>query len=481
MKSMPRDARISAIPRDPAKNMTLKASLDGSIEKVLIECQGNTGRAVPDTSVRPRVKQEHQAHQERNMTRTILFLVVAGFAALEAAGETRSTGAAVDDRSELVRINIGAASNLDLDDALALVRENHGAGLVRRLGRIRAMTIEVAPSDVEWLVADAALRSLVDYVELDGVARIPEDEEWMAQFSEGGMARELGESVVPNDEYYHRQWAPACVDLERAWGRFGFEKRSVTIAILDTGVDYNHEDLIGNVDTENGWDFVNDDADPMDDYGHGTACAAVASAVTDNGIGIAGVVNASVLPIKVLDEHGFGSWSDVAAGIDYAVGLGAQVISMSLGGGHDATLERACEDARSAGVSVFAAAGNGRNDRSNYPATFTSVIGVGALDLGCTEIAWYSSRGFGDHEVEGNVEIVAPGEHIYSTNPTFNYNYWSGTSFACPLTAGIGAGYVSLTPWNNGQIRAHLQENADPLGDAYDFGYGRVDAYPFED
>ncbi len=176
-----------------------------------------------------------------------------------------------------------------------------------------------------------------------------------------------------------------------------------------------------------------------------------------------------------------GWWSDVAAGIEHALAQGARVISTSIGGEHDATLQRACDDAYASGVLVFASAGNWGNDWRNYPVSFTSVIGVGALDEGCTEVAYFSSRGFGDHLQEGKVELAAPGSYIYSTHRDGLYKYWSGTSFSCPLAAGIGAGYVALSAWNNQRIRAHMQLSADGIGDPFDCGYGRVDAFAFGD
>ena len=400
---------------------------------------------------------------------------------------------AVNPREEegRVRVNIGAGSAAKLEQALVIAEQRFAAEPVRRYGRINAATVDVAAADLAALGADADLRRLTDYVERDGVVAIPEAmglplprERERRQGGGGkGMAGDAdgGEGLTPNDEYYDLQWGPACTDLERAWGRWGFAARDVIIAILDTGVDYTHPDLEGNVDTERGWDFVNNDADPFDGYGHGTSCAGIAAGVADNSMGVAGAINAMILPIKVLDDEGYGSWSDVVAGIAYAVDAGADVISMSIGGGYDSSLERACADARDAGVLVFAAAGNWGNDWPVYPATFTSVIGVGALEQGCSSVAYYSSRGFGDDREEGNVEIVAPGSFIYTIADAGRYLYRWGTSFACPLAAGIGAGYVSLSTWSNRDIRHHIQSNADPVEGWDEAGYGIVDAYPFAD
>jgi subtilisin/minor extracellular protease Epr len=156
----------------------------------------------------------------------------------------------------------------------------------------------------------------------------------------------------------------------------------VNVAILDTGIDYNHPDLNDNY--MGGYDFANGDSDPMDDNGHGTHCAGILAA-EDNGEGVVGVApEAYLYAVKVLNSGGSGSVSDVIAGIEWSV-TNMQVISMSLGGGYSESMEAACDAAYNAGIVVVASAGNsgnppGKGDNVGYPAGYSSVIAVAATD-----------------------------------------------------------------------------------------------------
>lgn len=374
-----------------------------------------------------------------------------------------------------VRVNIGAATTGELMELVGVATEELDGVSVRTLGRLRAATVVVPRRRLSELRAHPLVEELADYLELDERARIPE------QIVAGALDEEgPGAMAKPNDPSFPRQWGPACVQLDMAWDRVGFVRANARLAIVDSGIDLDHPDLAAHVLVSEGWDFVNNRANADDDNGHGTHCAGIAAAVIDNGIGVAGVLNGKLIPVKVLDAGGSGWWSDVAAGIDWAIEHDADVISMSLGGGRDRTVERAVERAVEAGVLVFAAAGNHGNSVKNYPAAFTETIGVGALAT-CDRIAYYSGRGFGDHDTEGNVEIVAPGSDIYSTYKDGRYASLSGTSMATPMAAAIGLAYVELTPWPAATIRAHIQHSADDLGAETDFGYGRIDAWPFWD
>lgn len=279
----------------------------------------------------------------------------------------------------------------------------------------------------------------------------------------------------PNDPSWSKQWGPKNIKCPDGWGGAG--SNSAVIAILDTGVDLTHEDLIDNLWTDgsgnHGRDVYNDDNDPQDENGHGTHCAGIAAAVTNNGKGIAGVagskINVKIMAVQVLSSGGSGSSASVAGGIDYAVSKGADVISMSLGGGGSSTMETACKNAHNAGVVVVAAAGNDNSDRKSYPAGYDSyVIAVGATDNN-NEKASFSN--YGDW-----VDIAAPGVNIYSTYITKNkYRSLSGTSMACPHVAGVAALGVSRG-WSNTRVWEELENSADELSDKDFVEWGKVDA-----
>jgi len=155
---------------------------------------------------------------------------------------------------------------------------------------------------------------------------------------------------VPNDPEYFQQWGITKIKADLAWD---IEKGSkdITIAIVDTGIDYNHEDL-GNY-ISGGYDWVNDDANPWDDEEHGTHCAGIAAATMDNSTGVAGIAQVNLIAEKVLDRDGEGTASDVASGIQHAADLGADIISLSLGQSYQSlAVQNACDYAWSKGVSL---------------------------------------------------------------------------------------------------------------------------------
>jgi subtilisin family serine protease len=266
--------------------------------------------------------------------------------------------------------------------------------------------------------------------------------------------------VVPNDTHWGLQYAPAKVRADEAWviGRGG-----TSIAIVDTGVDYNHPDLAGKV--TNGYDYVNGDADAMDDHSHGTHCAGIAAANGNNALGIAGIAwNSGILAVKVCTSGGGCPSSAIASGINYA-STRARIISMSLGGPSvDALIQSAVANAVANGNLVIAAAGNNGNSVPQYPCSYAGVLCVGSTTK--TDARSYFST-YGPQ-----VDIAAPGgnnssgDSIYSTIPVSmgSYGYKSGTSMATPLVSGVAGLVWSRFPsWTADQVQARLIATAQPL------------------
>jgi len=248
--------------------------------------------------------------------------------------------------------------------------------------------------------------------------------------------------MVPNDPNYGRQAAYLeALHLPEAWDQTTGSSNQI-LAILDSGVDLSHPDLQGRLVA--GWDFVNNDSNPSDDFGHGTMVAGIAAAQTNNGRGVAGATwQGKIMPVKVLDSQGIANDADIAAGIHFAVDHGASVINMSLGGpGASQTLQDAVDYATSHNVVVVAAAGNdgGTPDASvpHYPAACNGVIAVGATDS-TGALASFSSYG-------PWVSVLAPGEDIVSTTYDGFYGAGDGTSFSSPLVAGIALLLRSANP-----------------------------------
>jgi len=280
----------------------------------------------------------------------------------------------------------------------------------------------------------------------------------------------------PNDPYYGLQWALEKAEAPAAWGYA--TGQGVLIAVLDTGIDLDHPDLVEKVLTDVDRDFVNDDDEADDDHGHGTHVSGIAAAATNNGTGVAGLGwEAMLLPLKVLRADGVGQEDDLAAAIRWAADNGADVINMSLGGPSacPAIVQEAADYAYGKGVVLVAAAGNHGGNVPNaemFPANCKHVLGVAATDQG-DAVANYSN--YGSH-----VSVAAPGSSIYSTLVNDRYGSMSGTSMATPNVAGVAALLCARYPfYAPGEIASAILDNADGLGaDAWDChsGCGRINA-----
>lgn len=306
--------------------------------------------------------------------------------------------------------------------------------------------------------------------------------------SQGGT----GTTAVPNDPYYQTyQWNMKMVNAESAWGLSKGD--NVIVAVVDTGIDLGHPEFAGKLVP--GYDFVRDDSEPDDEDGHGTHVAGIVGANTDNNQGVAGMGwNVQIMPLKVFDNTGFATDSDVADAIRYAADNGARIINLSLGSPNDSqTIRDAIQYARNKGVLVIAASGNEYKNGNPpiYPAAIPEVLAVAAVD-DQQQHASYSSTG-------SYVDVAAPGgdptdqfdstvtHWIWSTFPrtmagipAIGYNGMSGTSQAAPLVSGLAALIWSKNPsLTADQVASIIINTATDLGtpgkDDF-FGYGLVNA-----
>ena len=330
-------------------------------------------------------------------------------------------------------------------------------------------------------------------------------------------------NLTPNDPYYPQQWnlensgqtlgtAGADIHMEEAWD-LETGSSSVIIAVIDTGVDYKHEDLSskiwknsaeiagngvdddgnGYVDDIRGWDFVNvdpswvaqgedpgpPDNNPMDFDGHGTMMAGIAAARADNGKGVAGVCSGcTIMPLRVAYRSASGggqlSLSDAAEAVRYATDNGARVINMSFGGYDAQTMADAVRYAADHGVFMAAAAGNYGGDIEFYPAAYPQVFSVAATDQNDRRAVWMpqtaSNLGFW-------VTAAAPGNSIFGTWPGNSYTTLSGTSAATPQVAGLAGLLFSKYPGlSAGQARTAIVSAADPIRPDEYIGAGRINA-----
>ena len=235
--------------------------------------------------------------------------------------------------------------------------------------------------------------------------------------------------IPPNDPDYDRQWALPHIQAEHAWREMG-DLQPITVAVIDTGVCMSHEDLEGRVLT-GGYDFVDNDDDPEDVFGHGCSVAGIIAANTDNAIGIAGFApNSSILAVRVLGPSGSGSMADVAAGIVYAADNDADIINLSLGSmvGSQVTKD-AVEYAMDKGVTVIASAGNSGGSLPGYPARYEGVVAVGAIDSNGARSSFSNKGG----------DIWAPGRDVHTIYLDNGYKALNGTSFSAPYVAAMAA------------------------------------------
>jgi thermitase len=269
------------------------------------------------------------------------------------------------------------------------------------------------------------------------------------------------------------QWHLAKIQAPAAWD-LTTGSQGIVIAVVDSGVRASHPDLAGKV-LANGYDFVANDSDPNDENGHGTAVAGTVSPATNNQIGVAGVVwNTPILPVRVLDAAGSGSYSAIANGITFSADRGAKVINLSLGGTSSSrTLQDAVNYAWNKQCVLIAAAGNNGNNVTFYPAACTNVVAVSATDSNDVRPSWSN---FGTY-----VDVSAPGANIISLSGADQYASWNGTSFSCPVTSGVVALMASVnTRLSQAQLVDLLVRNTDDIGalgyDVY-YGSGRVNAF----
>jgi subtilisin family serine protease len=263
------------------------------------------------------------------------------------------------------------------------------------------------------------------------------------------------------------------IGADKSWESHKGNKDMV-VAVIDTGIDYNHEDLSFNVwrnpnPTKGdvvGFDFIHNDGIPYDDQGHGTHCAGTIGAVGGNGIGLSGVSQrVSIMGVKFLSAEGSGTTEGAIQAIDYAVQNGAKVLSNSWGGpsdGNNNALQDAIRRAEAKGVLFIAAAGNdGKNNDSasqaSFPAAFDNenIIAVAATD-DKDGMAYFSNYG------KVSTDVGAPGVNVYSLAPGNKYASMSGTSMACPHVAGAAALLWSKNPsWDWKKVKEVLMNTAD--------------------
>ncbi|WP_454191082.1 S8 family peptidase [Paenibacillus sp. Marseille-Q7038] len=273
---------------------------------------------------------------------------------------------------------------------------------------------------------------------------------------------------TPNDSFFPGyQYGPQRVMAPAAWD-ITQSSANIRIAIIDTGVQPDHPELVGKLLP--GYDYVDWEPNSSDGNGHGTHVAGIAAAATNNGVGIAGMAPfASIIPIRSLDNNGNGLLSSVANGIVYAANNGAHVVNLSLGSlANDSFLQAAVQYAWDRGAVVIASAGNSNSSTPVYPAYLPGVVSVASTNSSDVK-STFSNYG-------AWVDVAAPGEQILSTYVGTSYAYLSGTSMAAPHVSGLAA-LLASQGRSNTNVRDCIVFTCDPIpGTGTYWTQGRINA-----
>ena len=320
------------------------------------------------------------------------------------------------------------------------------------------------------------------------------------QYAEPNFVLHALDDGVPNDPEFYKMWAMhntgqtdiggsigvsgADINILPLWKEGFTGSRKVLVAVLDTGMDWNHPDLQANlytnpgeiagngvdddhngfVDDVHGWNFYDNNNIPMDDHNHGTHCAGIIGAAGNNSVGIAGINwNVSLMPLKFLSSQGSGSTDKAIDAINYATMMKVNVMSNSWGGnGWSQGMYDAIKHARDGGVLFVAAAGNeahNNDDEATYPAGFEldNVVSVAATD-NRDKLGIFSNYG------QTTVHVAAPGVRIWSTVRGGDYASMSGTSMATPFAAGVAALVMSAHPeLSYSEVKDRLIRTSTPV------------------
>jgi subtilisin family serine protease len=360
--------------------------------------------------------------------------------------------------------------------------------LLSRLKDVGATVRRKMPASGTWLIAfpEPDLETVPDMV-----TRLSELKK-LIRYAEPDFI--MSANAQPNDSTFANLWGlhntgqsngvvDADIDAPEAW-ELTTGSRTIKVAVIDSGIDPTHPDLLANIwrnpkeisgnhkdddgngyiDDVWGWNFVGDNANPHDDNSHGTHCAGTIGAVGNNGLGVAGVCwQVSLVALKFLDSSGHGPTSDAAEAVSYATSIGVNLTSNSYSGNaYSQAMVDAIEEANAAGILFVSAAGNDGSYLEFYPAYPASYVSTNLISVAAStrkdELADFSNYG------ETSTDLAAPGDEVYSTLPGGGYGYKSGTSMACPHVAGACALLMAYRPsLSHLQVRDLILKSGDHL------------------
>jgi len=389
-------------------------------------------------------------------------LNISGISLSQVTGGTKAPGKPPSQEDyapdEIVMRFQPGASKADQDKLL----QTYSLNEIKEIPEIKIKVLKVNPKALDAVIEALSHNPNVEFAEKNYVVRA---------------------TYTPNDPGFSQQWGLNTIKARQAWD-ITKGSSSIKIAILDTGIDMDHPDLASKIVSS--IDFTGSPNSYNDIFGHGTHCAGIAAAATNNGIGVAGVCpDCSLMNVKILDDSGFGYSTWVADGIRWATDNGANVISMSFARQSITNAQLiAVNYAWNRGVVLVAGVNDTPTTNPVYPAYFPYCIAVAASNQS-DKLASFS--GYGDW-----VDVAAPGQVIYSTVPVggcslcrdtiSGYKSLNGTSFATPHVSGLaGLLFTKVTDTNgngllNDEVRYRIESTAD-LKEQLPIGGGRINAY----
>ncbi len=399
-----------------------------------------------------------------------------------------------------------------LKDGVRASSVNMNALIQKSLGSIAILSVKPFRTDASFAkvkIAQSGMTALA-------ISRISQDPS--IQYAEPNFIYRTSEAGIPSDTDFEKLWGiknvgqmdaagqvgkpGADINVVPLWQRGITGSRDVVVAVIDTGVQWDHPDLEANVytnpgeagglaangkdddgngfiDDVHGWNFAAQTNASSDDHDHGSHCSGTIGGVGDNGKGVAGINwQVSILPVKFLDGQGGGTLEGAVESIKYATKMKVNIMSNSWGGGgYSEALKDAIVEAKNAGILFVAAAGNDGSDNDatpTYPASYDveNVVAVAATD-NMDKLAEFSNYG------KNRVHVAAPGVKVYSTIKGGAYDTFSGTSMACPHVAGVSALLLSANPgWSFSEIKERLIKTSVPVAGLRRkvMAKGRVDA-----
>ena len=314
-----------------------------------------------------------------------------------------------------------------------------------KLGKLNVHIIEVPPKAEQAVVRALSRNPHVKFAEVDALVAPSE--------------------FIPNDPVYPSQWHLPIIQAPLAWDTT--QGAGITVAVLDSGIDANHQDFQGQL--VSGWNVVSNNTNLTDHHGHGTAVAGIIGAMTNNATAVAGIAGAAkIMPMRITEQSDlFAYYSDIAEALNWAADQGARVANISYGPINSSTVTTAANYFRNKGGVVLTAGGN---DGTNPGlADNASMIYVSATDSNDVRPSWSN---YGDY-----IDVAAPGQWLWTTNNGGGTGQWYGTSFSTPVAAGVVALIMSRNPaLSPTEAEAVLQDSADNIGNSLYYGEGRVNA-----